>query len=123
MIGHSICFAYHYSEKEKVRMASEMLKAVLAAEQECSQKEAEARQKAEADQAEAKKNAAERVAQARQQAENILQDHEKTLAAEAEARRKQGIAETMAQCQELSACAERNRSRVAKLVVEMLTRV
>lgn len=107
--------------KEKRLMASEMLKAVLEAEEECSAREAEAKKQAEADKQKAKQQASELVAEAQRQSEKMLSDNEKALGQSSEAELQRAREQAQAQCSGISRNAEKNIGRVKKLVVDMLT--
>ncbi len=102
-------------------MASEMLKAVLDTEAECSAKEAEAKKEAELYIQSSREQASGLVAQAKQEAEQLLADNEKDIAARSDAELQKARKEAQTECEAVSANAERNIGRVKKLVVEMLT--
>ena len=102
-------------------MASEMLKAVLEVEQECSQKESAAKKQAEADKQDAKQKAADIVAGALKQADKMLSEHEGKMAEETSAELDKAKADAKKECSAISGNAAKNRDRVTKLVVDMLT--
>ncbi|MBQ9460671.1 MAG: hypothetical protein IJU51_01970 [Clostridia bacterium] len=102
-------------------MASEMLKAVLEAEEECSAREAEAKKQAEADKQKAREQAASLVADAQRQSEKMLSDNEKALGQSSEAELQRARVQAQVQCSEISGNAAKNIDRVKKLVVDMLT--
>lgn len=103
-------------------MASEMLKAVLDTEAQCSAKEAEAKKEAELYIQSSKQQAAKLVANAKQDAEQMLADNETDMGKKSEAELKKAREEAQTQCAAISVNAEKNIGRVKKLVVEMLTK-
>ena len=107
--------------KEKMLMASEMLKAVLEAEEECSAREAEAKKQGEADKQKARQQASELVAEAQRQSERMLSDNEKALGQSSEEELKRAREQAQAQCSGISKNAEKNIGRVRRLVVDLLT--
>ncbi len=104
-------------------MASDMLKAVLDTEHECSLRETEAKKQAEADKQQAKQRASEMVAAAVRQSEDALTENRKALEKQSETELQKARQDAGAECGKLSANARKNMDRVQKLVVEMLTRV
>ena len=87
-------------------MAKDMLQAVLAAEQECAAKEAEAKKQAEARQQQAKQEAAALVEKAQADAGKLLRDNERTLAQQSETALEQARVEARQECSEISRNAE-----------------
>ncbi len=103
-------------------MASDMLKAVLAAEQECAQKEAEAKKQADANKQKAKQEAAAIVEKAQADAQKMLADNEKLLTLQAEKELEEAKTQARTECGKISDNARQNIGRVRKLVVELLTK-
>ena len=102
-------------------MASEIIKAVLQVEEECKQKESEAKKQAEIKKQEAQKNARKIIEDAEKQVEKMLKDDQAAISDSSQRQLEKEKLKTKKQCDEISATARKNLSRVTGLVIEMLT--
>lgn len=102
-------------------MASDLIKAVLAAEEECRKKQSDAVTQAEIKKQEARQKAKEIVENAQSQAEKMLQDDYRAISGSSDRQLEKEKVKTKKECDELSERAAKNTDRVTRLVIEMLT--
>jgi len=101
-------------------MASEMIRAILAAEEECKQKETEARKNAEAKKQKAKEDADQLIADAKKQVDSMINDDAAAVSRSAELRLEKEKKKFSAECDALSAKASKNLNKVTDLVIESI---
>ena len=102
-------------------MASEIIKAILAAEEECKQKETEARKKAETKKRQAVIDAENLVSDAKKQVEKMVEDDKAAITKSADQRLEKQKAKFSTECDALSAKASKNLNRVTDMVIKSLT--
>ena len=102
-------------------MASEIIKAVLQVEEECKQKESEAKKQAEIKKQEAQKSAQKIIEDAEKQVEKMLEDDYSAISDSSTRQLEKEKLKTKKQCDEISETAKKNLGRVTGLVIEMLT--
>ena len=102
-------------------MASEIIKAVLQVEEECKQKESEAKKQAEIKKQEAQKNARKIIEDAEKQVEKMLKDDYAAISDSSTRQLEKEKLKTKKLCDEISETAQKNLGKVTELVIEMLT--
>lgn len=101
-------------------MASEFIKAVLEAEEECKKQESEARKKAEEKKQKAKTDAENMTNDARKQVEKMLADDNTAVSASIAQRLAKERKKVQEECKQLSLKAEKNLQRVTDTVIKAL---
>ena len=94
-------------------MADQFIKSVLETEEECRRKEADAKSLADT-----KKQI---VAEAKESVEKMLKDDAEAIAKSSDKQMEREKLKLEEECRKLSETADKNRSRVTSLVVDMLT--
>lgn len=102
-------------------MASEIIKAILAAEEECKQKETEARKKAEAKKRQAGIDADNLVADAKKQVDKMIDDDKSAITKSADQRLEKQKVKFNTEFDALSKKAEKNIDRVTDMVIKAIT--
>ncbi len=101
-------------------MASDFINAVLKTEEECRQKETEARKQAEEKKLRAKIDSAQILSEAHRQVEKMLADDKAAISESTRIRFEKDRKKMEAECRKISEKAEKNLERVTLLAVEAL---
>ncbi len=99
-------------------VASEFISEILRTEEDCKQKEAESKRLAEEKRLRAKADAAALIAEAETQVRKMVSDDAEAVSKSSEMRLQKERDKVQKECDALSATAERNTKRVAKLVAQ-----
>ncbi len=102
-------------------MADQFIKSVLETEEECRRKEADAKSLADTKKQNAKLEAERIVAEAKESVEKMLKDDAEAIAKSSDKQMEREKLKLEEECRKLSETADKNRSRVTSLVVDMLT--
>lgn len=101
-------------------MASELIRAVLAAEQECKENEAAAKTAAEQKKAQAKSDSSKIIADAEKQVQEMLANDEKAISKSAAQKLEKEKAACQKECQEISKKAAGNLDSVIKKAISAM---
>ncbi len=101
-------------------MASEFIKAVLEAEEECKNKELQAAKQAEEKKQKAKTDSARLISDARKQVEKMLEDDRQSINTSTGQRLEKERKHIDEECADLSRTAEKNLDKVTELVMKSL---
>ncbi len=108
--------------KGGLKLAKDFLKAILEAEENCRNKENEAKKKAEERKISARTDSEKCISDAKKDVEKMLEDDKKAVSKSIDIRLKKEAEKSGEECKILSRKADNNRSRVISMAVEELVK-